>query len=160
MCAKVSKNMIKFCRGLTRSSKIVKKIRQSKIKKKFTFKTRPKFCPRIRQKKKNKKQEENLKKNLHKSSNFKTRDERKVMYDNIYKINAKNRKKNFFSKKFSIPKIDQITKNILQLRKIREKRRRGRVTVEREDASIDAFCKNLRAFYFQNKIAILMLTFL
>ena len=52
-------------------------------------------------------------------------------------------KKNFFSKKYPVPGIQTITKNILEIKKIREKRRRGRVTVEREDSTINSFCAKL-----------------
>ena len=72
MCeSTISTNVIKYTRGLTRRSRMIKKIRQSKIKKKYTFKKRAKYCPLLRQKKKNKKQEEDLKNKLVK--NFKTR---------------------------------------------------------------------------------------
>ena len=61
MCAsRISTNVIKYTRGLTRRSKRIKKIREPKIKKKYTYKKRAKYCPLIRQKKKNKEQEENL----------------------------------------------------------------------------------------------------
>ena len=98
---KISNNVVKYTRAITRRLRTIKKIRESKIKKKFTYKKREKYCPRLRQKKKNKTQEENLKKNSVKSFDFKTRDERKRHYDDIFKKNARNRKKNIFSKKVS-----------------------------------------------------------
>ena len=61
---KISNNVVKYTRGITRRLRTIKKIRESKIKKKFTYKKRGKYCPRLRQKKKNKTQEENFKKNL------------------------------------------------------------------------------------------------
>ena len=135
-------NVLKYVRGMSGRSKTIRKIRDGQIKKKLTFKKRMRYCPRLRQKPKNRDEEKKMKKTAAKSSDFKSRIERKEMF----KKNARNRRKKENFQKYPIPNVQKILSNIAKAKKIRENRRRGRIAVSRDDSSVENFCAALKAW--------------
>ena len=87
-----------------------------------------------------------MKKTAAKSSDFKSRIERKEMYDAFFKKNARSRRKKENFQKYPIPNVQKILSNIAKAKKIRENRRRGRIAVSRDDSSVENFCAALKAW--------------
>ena len=87
-----------------------------------------------------------MRKTAAKSSDLKTRIERKKTYAAFFKKNARNRRKKENFQKYPIPSLQKILSNISKAKNNRENRRRGRIAVSRDDSSVENFCTVLKAW--------------